>query len=161
MVDRLAQGQPLTYDYLADIEGEIESLKTRLTRLSNRINNEIEEQNITVLLDKTLATNTPVKPNNIQVIAATIPIQFSGGGKKAVLFDKRNFDRAFSETPIVVASLSDPQPLRQDGSTIAMATITIGHVSPTLFNYKVEMIRSNQAFRSRDLYLNYIAIGKR
>lgn len=159
MADRLVQGQPLTYEYLADIEKQVDTLSGRIATLFRNINLRTAIQDITVLVDNMKrGTRNANEPNNVQVLAGAYKIAFTGN-PRPVVFQTVRFDRAFKAEPIVVATVADQGDTGARGANVAFATVTIGEVSHTQFNFKVEMIRQGTNITRGDLQLNYIAIG--
>lgn len=158
MADRLVQGQPLTYEYLQDLERQVDNLQRNVSNLLGRVKREEELQNLSVLIDYKKGYKNARTPPNVQILAGSLKISFTGNARP-VIFQKAYFDRGFAVEPVVVATVHDPERLGASDK-VAFATVTIGDVTPKAFEFKVEMIRQGQNIMSNDLYLNYIAIGR-
>ena len=157
MSNRLAEGQPLTYDYLAQIENELDTLRAEIRKLRGNVN---ALQDITVLYDNKASIGNAKKPNDILVIAGSDPIVFQGAPRTKI-FQNVKFDSSFAELPLVVATVQDPGSQGRGGANVAFATVSLGKVSRTDFWFKVELVKSTGNIQNNDLRVNYIAIGKR
>ena len=159
-MSRLSEGQPLTYDYLSQIEKELDELKGTVAGLVGVTKGIDDLQNVYVRIDNKGGLRNATQPSNVMTIAGTRVLTFAGGSSKSI-YDEVQFDVGFSTIPIVVATIQDPTAAgkKVSSSDIAFATVTIGDINKNKFFYKVELIKSTGNIASGDLKVNYFAIG--
>jgi len=147
-MSRLSTGQPITYDFLADLENKVNVLTKSISNIQQA--NSTTNQNIKV------AGRNVGNANNVVIDAG---FRVIGGGSQNTTFDETiKFDIQFAQEPLVVATLHNPKDRGGEDETSPYATILIGYVSTSQFNLRIQMMSGSTA--NRDLRVNYIAVGK-
>ena len=147
-MSRLSTGQPITYDFLADLENKVNALSKSISNIEQT--NSRKNQNIKV------AGRNIGNANNVVIDAGFRVI--GGGNQKTTFNENIKFDTQFAQEPLVVATLHNPKDKGAEDENSPYATILIGYVSTSGFNLIIQMMSGSTA--NRDLRVNYIAVGK-
>jgi len=147
-MSRLSTGQPITYDFLADLENKVNALTKSVSIIEQT--NSRKNQNIKVFGRSVGNANNVVVDAGFRVIG--------GGNEKTTFNETIKFDTQFAQEPLVVATLHNPKDKGGEDETSPYATILIGYVSTSGFNLRIQMMSGSTA--NKDLRINYIAVGR-
>jgi hypothetical protein len=151
-MSKISDGQPLTYDYLKGLETDI----ANLTNSVNSINQNLQNDNQAAKINIRGGSSAFKGAKNITVLVDQESVQESN---KAVAEGSVKFSGVgFTAPPVVVANLLNASKKIEKQSP-PYAVLTIGNISNTGFDYRIEMIRAATGTNSRVLLVNYIAVG--
>jgi len=148
-MSRLSKGQPITYDFLADLENKINILTRRVNNIDRQNDDDNSNKNVQFV-------GSMLNGKNITFLAGFRKINVTEG--KTIFNEFVKFDTTFAQVPLVTATLYAVQNKDGDSGEMPYATLLITETNRSGFNVKLHMVEG--VTTNKDVRINYIAIGR-
>jgi hypothetical protein len=148
MVQKLSDGQPITFEWLNSLVSEVNSIRTDLSA-----NTRADLERVRPI---TFAGDSIASAGKIKVIADQHKVGDAKGGKAAFNAYVDFVGNGFKNARVIVVATAD---IRRTKASAEQCAVSVANVTKNGFTCTVTPIDNESFSKGQDVIINYIAIG--